>query len=244
MSPSKKSSLTAKEKLRPISGFPELLPEERRVELDWIDQIRTILKVMVLLQLNQNSEPIDVLLKQGDTDKEIYTLGRLLDTPNSDREPTFGLHYDLTIPMARYVAANMEKLDFPFKRYQIQKAWRGERPQDGRFREFMQCDIDVVDTREVPLHFDVEIPAIMNQALKSIDAGPVFTKINNRKILEGYYSGLDMENTSVAIRLIDKVDKIGFDGVADLLKAELDLIPKLLIKFFNSHKFVALGSKL
>ena len=70
-----------------------------------------------------------------------------------------------------------------------------------------------------------------------------FTKINNRKILEGYYSGLDMENTSAAIRLIDKVDKIGFDGVADLLKIEWDLIPKLLIKFFNSHKFVALGSK-
>ena len=181
MSPSKKSSLTAKEKLRPISGFPELLPEERRVELDWIDQIRTIFESYGFASIEPRTvEPIDVLLKQGDTDKEIYTLGRLLDTPNSDKEPTFGLHYDLTIPMARYVAANMGKLDFPFKRYQIQKAWRGERPQDGRFREFMQCDIDVVDTREVPLHFDVEIPAIMNQALKSINAGPIFTKINNR----------------------------------------------------------------
>ena len=174
MSPFKKPSLTAKEKLRPISGFPELLPEERRVELDWIDQIRTIFESYGFTSIEPRIvEPIDVLLKQGDTDKEIYTLGRLLDTPKSDREPTFGLHYDLTIPMARYVAANMEKLDFPFKRYQIQKAWRGERPQDGRFREFMQCDIDVVDTREVPLHFDVEIPAIMNQALASINAGPV-----------------------------------------------------------------------
>ena len=234
MSPFKKPSLTAKEKLRPISGFPELLPEERRVELDWIDQIRTIFESYGFTSIEPRIvEPIDVLLKQGDTDKEIYTLGRLLDTPNSDKEPTFGLHYDLTIPMARYVAANMGKLDFPFKRYQIQKAWRGERPQDGRFREFMQCDIDVVDTREVPLHFDVEIPAIMNQALKSIDAGPVFTKINNRKILEGYYSGLDMENTSEAIRLIDKVDKIGFDGVADLLKAELELNNKTIDKIFQ-----------
>ncbi|MGB1843855.1 MAG: ATP phosphoribosyltransferase regulatory subunit, partial [Thalassobaculaceae bacterium] len=171
MSPSKKPSLTAKEKLRPISGFPELLPEERRVELNWIDQIRTIFESYGFTSIEPRTvEPIDVLLKQGDTDKEIYTLGRLLDTPNSDKEPTFGLHYDLTIPMARYVAAHMEKLDFPFKRYQIQKAWRGERPQDGRFREFMQCDIDVVDTREVPLHFDVEIPAIMNQALASINA--------------------------------------------------------------------------
>ena len=130
--PIKKPSLTAKEKLRPISGFPELLPEERRVELNWIDQIRTIFESYGFTSIEPRTvEPIDVLLKQGDTDKEIYTLGRLLDTPKSDREPTFGLHYDLTIPMARYVAANMEKLDFPFKRYQIQKAWRGERPQDG-----------------------------------------------------------------------------------------------------------------
>ena len=97
----------------------------------------------------------------------------------------------------------------------------------------MQCDIDVVDTREIPLHFDVEIPAIMNQVIKSIDAGPVVTKINNRKILEGYYSGLDMENTPEAIRLIDKVDKIGFDGVADLLKAELRLNTKTVDKIFQ-----------
>ena len=83
------------------------------------------------------------------------------------------------------------------------------------------------------MHFDVEIPAIMNQALASINAGPVFTKINNRKILEGYYSGLDMENTSEAIRLIDKVDKIGFDGVADLLKAELELNSKTIDKIFQ-----------
>ena len=104
MSPSKKPSLTAKEKLRPISGFPELLPEERRVELNWIDQIRTIFESYGFTSIEPRTvEPIDVLLKQGDTDKEIYTLGRLLDTPKSDREPTFGLHYDLTIPMARYV---------------------------------------------------------------------------------------------------------------------------------------------
>ena len=244
MSPSQKPVLTAKEKLRPISGFPELLPEERRVELDWIDQIRTIFESYGFTSIEPRTvEPIDVLLKQGDTDKEIYTIGRLLDTSDSDKEPTYGLHYDLTIPMARYVAANMENLDFPFKRYQIQKAWRGERPQGGRFREFMQCDIDVVDTREIPLHFDVEIPAIMNQAIKSIDAGPVLTKINNRKILEGYYSGLDMENTPEAIRLVDKVDKIGFDGVADLLKAELRLNTKTIDKIFQLTQISGSGQQ-
>ena len=144
MSPPKESNLTAKEKLRPISGFPELLPEQRIVELEWIDKIRSIFESYGFTSIEPRSvEPLEVLLKQGDTDKEIYTLGRLLDASNIDSEPTYGLHYDMTVPMARYVAANLSQLVFPFKRYQIQKAWRGERPQDGRFREFLQCDIDV-----------------------------------------------------------------------------------------------------
>jgi histidyl-tRNA synthetase len=123
--------------------------------------------------------------------------------------------------MARYVAANMNGLTFPFKRYQIQKAWRGERPQDGRFREFLQCDVDVVDTREIPLHFDAEIPVIMNEAIEAIGAGPLTTKINNRKVLEGYYAGLGITDAGNAIRIIDKLDKIGAKGVGAMLMAEL-----------------------
>ncbi|MBL8831788.1 MAG: ATP phosphoribosyltransferase regulatory subunit, partial [Rhodospirillales bacterium] len=150
-----------KQKLKAISGFPEWLPELRIVELQWLDRIRAIFESYGYAPIETRSvEPVEVLLKQGDTDKEIYAIRRLLAEPGEDATPEHALHYDMTVPMARYVAANLNELVFPFKRYQMQKAWRGERPQDGRFREFYQCDIDVIDTREIPLHFDAEMPAI------------------------------------------------------------------------------------
>ena len=218
------SRMTPKEKLRPISGFPELLPEYRIVELEWIDKLRGVFESYGFASIEPRTvEPVEVLLKQGDTDKEIYTIGRLAADPADKTEPTYALHYDMTVPMARYVAANMNELTFPFKRYQIQKAWRGERPQDGRFREFLQCDVDVVDTREIPLHFDAEIPVIMHEAVEAIGAGPLTTKINNRKVLEGYYSGLGITDAANVIRIIDKLDKIGPKGVGAMLTDELDL---------------------
>lgn len=218
------SRMTPKEKLRPISGFPELLPEYRMVELEWIDKLRAVFESYGFASIEPRTvEPVEVLLKQGDTDKEIYTIGRLMADPADKAEPTYALHYDMTVPMARYVAANMNDLTFPFKRYQIQKAWRGERPQDGRFREFLQCDVDVVDTREIPLHFDAEIPVIMHEAVEAIGAGPLTTKINNRKVLEGYYSGLGISDAGNAIRIIDKLDKIGPKGVGAMLIDELGL---------------------
>ena len=216
--------MTPKEKLRPISGFPELLPEYRIVELDWIDRLRAVFESYGFTSIEPRSvEPVDVLLKQGDTDKEIYTIGRLQADPDDRAEPAYALHYDMTVPMARYVASNMNSLTFPFKRYQIQKAWRGERPQEGRFREFLQCDVDVVDTREIPLHFDIEIPVLMYEAIAAIGAGPLTTRLNNRKVLEGYYSGLGIADTAHAIRIIDKRDKVGDSGVAAMLVTELGL---------------------
>ena len=133
MSSSETRPPTSKEKLRPISGFPELLPEFRLVELEWIDKLRRVFESYGFTSIEPRSiEPVDVLLKQGDTDKEIYAIGRLLDdATNNGSEPSYALHYDMTVPMARYVASNINELNFPFKRYQIQKAWRGERPQDG-----------------------------------------------------------------------------------------------------------------
>ena len=218
------SRLTPKEKLRPISGFPELLPEYRIVELEWIDKLRVVFESYGFTSIEARSvEPIEVLLKQGDTDKEIYTIGRLQVGPEDKAKPAYALHYDMTVPMARYVASNMNDLVFPFKRYQIQKAWRGERPQEGRFREFLQCDVDVVDTREIPLHFDVEIPVIMYEAVNAIGAGPLITKINNRKVLEGYYTGLGIDDVANTIRVIDKLDKIGSGGVGAMLRDELGL---------------------
>ena len=167
MSNAETKKTNPKERIRSISGFPEWLPEYRSVELKWIDSLRRVFESYGFTSIEPRSiEPVEVLLKQGDTDKEIYAIGRLLGDNENEVEPSYALHYDMTVPMARYVAANMNQLNFPFKRYQIQKAWRGERPQDGRFREFLQCDIDVVDTRPIPSHFDAEIPIIMHEAIE------------------------------------------------------------------------------
>ena len=224
----------SKERIRSISGFPEWLPEYRLVELEWIDSLRRVFESYGFTSIEPRSiEPVEVLLKQGDTDKEIYAIGRLLGDNDNEVEPSYALHYDMTVPMARYVAANMNQLNFPFKRYQIQKAWRGERPQDGRFREFLQCDIDVVDTRPIPPHFDAEIPIIMHEAIESICAGPLTTKINNRKILEGFYLGLGTSDTTNILRIIDKLDKIGADGVTTMLSNELELSAKTIDKILN-----------
>ena len=242
MSPSETKITTSKERVRPISGFPEWLPEYRLVELQWIDSFRKIFESYGFTSIEPRSiEPVEVLLKQGDTDKEIYSIGRLLNNNSDENEPSYALHYDMTVPMARYVAANINQLNFPFKRYQMQKAWRGERPQDGRFREFLQCDIDVVDTRPIPLHFDAEIPIIMHEAIESIGAGPLTTKVNNRKILEGFYSGLSISDTSNTIRIIDKLDKIGTDGVATMLSKDLKLTPPIIDMVLNFAEIKGAG---
>ncbi|MBP5857810.1 histidine--tRNA ligase [Marivibrio halodurans] len=213
-----------KQKLKPISGFPEWLPEVRMVEQAWIDRIRGVFESYGFAPIETRSvEPVEVLLKQGDTDKEIYALRRLMEEEASASEADYALHYDLTVPMARYVAANLNDLTFPFKRYQIQRAWRGERPQEGRFREFTQCDIDVVDTRDIPLHFDAEMPAIVYEVMQALDVGPTVTRINNRKVLEGFYRALGVEQPHEVIRIVDKQDKIGPDGVSKMLTDELSL---------------------
>ena len=137
-------------KVTPISGFPELLPAERLLELHFLDVIREVFELHGFAPLETRAvEPVERLLgKGGDADKEIYGITRLAGD-DSGRDAALGLHFDLTVPFARYVLENAGKLAFPFRRYQIQKVWRGERPQEGRFREFTQADIDVVDVGEL-----------------------------------------------------------------------------------------------
>ncbi len=206
-----------------ISGFPEWLPEQRIIELKWMDEIRRVYESYGFCSIETPSvEEIDVLLSKGETDKEIYVLTRLQsDEDKSDAR--LGLHYDLTVPLARYVAEHYNNLVFPFKRYQIQRAWRGERPQVGRYREFYQCDIDVVNVDQLPLQFDAEVPAIIYDVIRRLVDGPFHISISNRKILEGYFRGLDIEDTVSAIRIVDKLDKIGEDGVRSQLQSSLSL---------------------
>ena len=140
----------------PLSGFPEFLPAQRVVELHVIDTLRAIFELHGFASIETRAaETLDQLLRKGEIDNEVYVLRRL-HAGSDDTDARLGLHYDLTVPFARYVLENAGRLEFPLRRYQIQKVWRGERPQEGRYREFTQADIDVVarDVRAARLRVD------------------------------------------------------------------------------------------
>ncbi|MDM7831261.1 histidine--tRNA ligase [Cellulomonas edaphi] len=210
----------------PLSGFPEWLPEGRIVEQHVLDVLRRTFELHGFAGIETRAvEPLDQLLRKGETSKEVYVLRRLQEDPDAppERGGQLGLHFDLTVPFARYVLENAGHLAFPFRRYQIQKVWRGERPQDGRFREFVQADIDVVGAGALPYHVEVELPLVIAEALgelQAIGVPPVRILVNNRKVAEGFYRGLGLDDVEGVLRSIDKLDKIGPDAVAALLVAE------------------------
>ena len=151
-----------------------MLPSERVVEQRVIDTLRKVFELNGFIGIETRAvETGASLLKKGETSKEIYLLSRLQevghesDTPIEDR---LGLHFDLTVPLSRYVVEHSGALTFPFKRWQIQKVWRGERPQEGRFREFVQADIDVIGAGDLPDHYEVELPLVMVSALEELRA--------------------------------------------------------------------------
>ena len=201
----------------PLSGFPELLPEQRFVEQQVIDTLRRTFELHGFAGIETRAvEPMDQLLRKGETSKEVYVLRRLqADADGADSG--MGLHFDLTVPFARYVLENAGKLEFPFRRYQIQKAWRGERPQEGRYREFTQADIDVVMKDELPFHFDVEVARVMAEALSGLPLPPLRLRVNNRKLIEGFYRGIGATDPQAVITIIDKLDKLPVEQVAALL---------------------------
>ena len=211
----------------PVSGFPEWLPEVRMVEQHWLDLIRAGFEGYGFCSVETPSvEPLDVLTSKGETSQEVYLLRRLQEDPRDGSDSRLGLHFDLTVPFARYVAQHFNELVFPFKRYQIQRVWRGERPQDGRYREFTQCDIDVINLDQVPLHFDAEIPRIIHGVMSGLGLPAWTLNINNRKILEGFYRGIGADDPLEVIRAVDKLDKIGTEGVRDLLTTKVGLSGK------------------
>ena len=170
-------------------------------------------------------EPSERLAKQGEIDKEIYAVSRLQAGPGSAAE--LGLHFDLTVPFARYVLEHAGQLQFPFRRYQIQKVWRGERPQEGRFREFTQADIDIVDVDVLAAHHDVELPLVTLAALERlhVDLGvpPVLMRVSNRMLAQGFYAGLHIANPLPVLRHVDKLDRIGPERVRALLTDDAGL---------------------
>ena len=204
-------------KVTPLSGFPELLPAQRVVEREVIASLTRTFELHGFANIETRVvEPLDRLAKGGEIDKEIYVLRRL-QAAEGEADSGLGLHFDLTVPFARYVLENAGKLEFPFRRFQIQPAWRGERPQEGRYRQFTQADIDIVGRDTLGFHHDVEVVRVMVEALAELPLPPLSVQVNNRKLIQGFYRGLGIPDVTAAIRVIDKLDKLPAEVVAGQL---------------------------
>ncbi len=199
-------------RIGPLSGFPELLPAQRHVEQQVLARLAETFELHGFAGIETRAvESLDQLLTKGETSKEVYVLRRL---QAEEGDTGLGLHFDLTVPFARYVLENAGKLEFPFRRYQIQKVWRGERPQEGRFREFTQADIDVIGRDTLAFHHDVEVARVMLDALRGLDFLPGFRlQVNNRKLIQGFYAGLGVQDTAAVMRAVDKLDKLSEEQV-------------------------------
>jgi histidyl-tRNA synthetase len=210
----------------PLSGFPELLPAQRVVEREVIASLSHSFELHGFANIETRVvEPLDRLAKGGEIDKEIYVLRRL-QADAGEGDSGLGMHFDLTVPFARYVLENAGHLEFPFRRFQIQPAWRGERPQEGRYRQFTQADIDIVGKDELPFHHDVEVMRVMVRALDALPVPALSFQLNNRKLIQGFYRGLGIKDVTTAIRIIDKLDKLPADVVAAQLVEQAGATPE------------------
>lgn len=207
-----------KEKVEPktLPGFMELMPQDQILFDKMKNTIESVYSSYGFYPLDTPIiELSNVLLAKagGETEKQIYRFNK------GDND--LSLRFDLTVPLAKYVASRSNELIFPFKRYQIGKVYRGERPQKGRFREFYQCDIDVIGSETLSILYDAEIPSIIYDLFKKLNIGDFTIRINNRKILTGFFNSLELNSKVTDIlRIIDKIEKIGEDEV----KSELSLL--------------------
>ena len=205
-----------KEKVLPktLPGFMELLPNEQILFNEMMDKIRKSYERFGFLPLDTPIiEASEVLLAKagGETEKQIYRFNK--------GESDLSLRFDLTVPLAKYVAEYYSDLTFPFRRYQIGKVYRGEKAQRGRYREFYQCDIDIIGEDELSLINDAEMPSIIYNTFKELGFDDFTISINNRKILNGLFEALGLNDKSVDIlRIIDKIDKIGKENVVKEIK--------------------------
>jgi len=206
--------MSNKVEAKTLPGMMELLPNEQVLFNKMMDTIRKVYEQYGFLPLDTPVvELSDVLLAKagGETEKQIYRFTK------GDND--LSLRFDLTVPLAKYVAINYNNLAFPFRRYQLGKVYRGERPQKGRYREFYQCDIDIIGDGELNIINDAELPKIIYTIFKELDIGDFTIYINNRKILNGLFEDLGLvEEAPEVMRIIDKLDKIGLENVILTLK--------------------------
>ena len=207
-----------KTEVKTLPGFMELLPNEQVLFNQMKETIQKTYEKYGFLPIDTPViESTDVLLAKagGETEKQLYSFTK------GDSELT--LRFDLTVPLAKYVALYSNQLSFPFRRYQIGKVYRGERAQRGRYREFYQCDIDVIGDGELNIINDAEIPSIMYEIFRALGLENFTIRINNRKILNGLFEAINAEDDAVNImRTIDKIEKIGVENVKRELR-ELNL---------------------
>lgn len=227
---------------RTLPGFMELKPNEQILFNQIKEKIEESYKRFGFLPLDTPIlELSEVLLAKagGETEKQIYRFTRGDD---------LAMRFDLTVPLAKYVSKNYGELQFPFRRYQIGKVYRGERPQKGRFREFYQADIDIIGDGELSIMNDAEIPSIIYTTFKNLGFDDFTIRINNRKILNGLFEYLNIVELSTEImRIIDKLEKIGKENVKlELLKLNIEeeIVDKILefisISGNNEEKIEAL----
>ena len=212
---------------RTLSGFMELLPEEQILFDQMKEVIENTYKMHGFLPLDTPIiELSEILLAKagGETEKQIYRFEK--------GDTDISMRFDLTVPLAKYVAKNYGNLSFPFRRYQIGKVYRGERTQKGRFREFYQCDIDIIGDGELSVINDAELPSVIYNIFKELGFDDFTIRINNRKILNGLFESLNQkENATEILRIIDKIEKIGKEAVIEELeKIEIpsDAINKIM----------------
>ncbi len=227
---------------RTLTGFMELLPNEQILFNEMKDSIQKSFEEFGFLPLDTPIiELSEVLLAKagGETEKQIYRFNK--------GDTDLSLRFDLTVPLAKYVSIHHGNLSFPFRRYQIGKVYRGERPQKGRFREFYQCDIDIIGDNELDILHDAEMPMVIYNTFKKLGFDVFTIHINNRKILNGFFENLHLNNSGEILRIVDKLDKIGIDKVKQYLfeigvsdTAINDIINFILIAGSNNEKISAL----
>lgn len=206
----------------------ELLPRDQIAFQRMLDTIRRTFEQFGFLPVETPvMELSDVLLTKsgGDTERQVYFVQSTgaLDSAGREGRPELALRFDLTVPLARYVAEHEHDLAFPFRRYQMQRVYRGERAQSGRYREFYQCDIDVIGKDTLSPRFDAEIPAVIASVFEHLAIGDFTIHFNHRKLLRGYFEGLgigDGEQQTAVLRELDKLDKRGPDAVRATLLGE------------------------
>ena len=222
-------------KPRTPPGVMELLPREQIAFQRMLDTIRHTYEAFGFLPVETPVfELSDVLLTKtgGETERQVYfaqstgALEKSREDGTAGGMPELALRFDLTVPLARYVAEHEHDLAFPFRRYQIQRVYRGERAQRGRFREFYQCDIDVIGKDALSPRYDAEIPAVINTVFERLAIGDFTIQFNHRKLLRGFFEGLGIqgERQMLVLRELDKLDKRGEDAVrATLMGGEFGL---------------------